>query len=97
MENAVNEHDDKALSSLLAEMEGLKDDLGPESQVTDGLETVDPDSPGGAKFTKIFAHLDENRIFPPTSFHRRSGLARECASRALGGTQPNGHHEGRVG
>jgi hypothetical protein len=61
MENAVKEHDEKALSSLLAEMEGLEDDLGPEfAKVSDGLDSVDPNSPEGQKFAQVFAHLDEN-------------------------------------
>jgi hypothetical protein len=61
MENAVNEHDEKALSGLLARAKVLENDLGPEfAKVTDGLETVEPDSPEGEKFTEIFGHLDEN-------------------------------------
>ena len=57
----MNEHDEKALSGLLATAKVLEDDLGPDfAKVTDGLETVEPDSPEGEKFTQIFKHLNEN-------------------------------------
>jgi hypothetical protein len=60
MDNAVRERDEKVLSSLVAKMDGLQDDLGPEfKKVSDGLEGVEPNSAEGRKFSDVFAALDE--------------------------------------
>ena len=38
----------------------LEDDQGPEfAKVTDGLDSVDPNSPEGQKFAQVFAHIGE--------------------------------------
>jgi hypothetical protein len=60
MENAIKEHNEEALSSLLTKMEGLEDDLGPDfAKVSDGLESVDANSSDGEKFAEVFGHLNE--------------------------------------
>jgi hypothetical protein len=60
MDNAVRERDEKVLSSLVAKMDGLQDDLGPEfKKVSTGLAGVEPDSAEGKKFADVFAALDE--------------------------------------
>jgi hypothetical protein len=60
MDNAVRERDERVLSSLVAKMDGLQDDLGPEfKKVSDGLEGVEPNSAEGKKFADVFAALDE--------------------------------------
>jgi hypothetical protein len=52
MDNAVRERDEKVLSSLVAKMDKLQDDLGPEfKKVSDGLEGVEPNSAKGKKFS----------------------------------------------
>jgi hypothetical protein len=60
MDNAVREHDEKVLSSLVAKMDGLQDDLGPEfKRVSHGLEGVEPNSAEGKKFADVFEPLDD--------------------------------------
>jgi hypothetical protein len=56
----VREHDKKMFSGLVAKMDGLQDDLGPEfKKISDGLEGVEPNSAEGKKFADVFAALDE--------------------------------------
>jgi hypothetical protein len=60
MDNAVRKRDEKVLSSLVAKMDGLQDDLGPEfKKVSDGLEGIEPNSAEGKKFADVFEPLDE--------------------------------------
>jgi hypothetical protein len=82
MENAIKEHNEEALSSLLTKMEGLEDDLGPDfAKVSDGLESVDANSSDGEKFAEVFGHLNEKckeKSRPPggasTEFSRGRGF-----------------------
>jgi hypothetical protein len=60
MEKAEEKNDSKALEALIAKVDTLEQQVGPEYEgIIEGLDRVDPNSAEGQKFVAVFNTLQE--------------------------------------